>query len=296
MDNDSDQGYFSLLGLFRSEIKSQAALLKQALQKLPSGDSFADDQYLENLQKIFRYVKGGAKISQLPTLTSLCQTVDDALMAAREDKWKLNNNNGSVFHEICNMFQLIGNTADNNVKGMCKQPNFELLSYKITSLIPSTIETAKPKDKSDTPKSDSAKKTVIKEEYLPLEFDSPLMELFCLELKVQLHILNKSLMVLQENKKKVDELALIMRASHSMKGAARVVKLETIANLAYAMEKCAVSQQKRSLPVEDNFFTLMFQASDVLKGFYEVELGKISELIKEKTPLMQSLTKDIETL
>src|SRR5690606_29063154 len=66
--------------------------------------------------------------------------------------------------------------------------------------------------------------------------DLPLIELFRMEAEGQLAVLTEGLLALERGD--TSQLEALMRAAHSLKGAARIVGLDTAVRVAHAMEDC----------------------------------------------------------
>ena len=73
--------------------------------------------------------------------------------------------------------------------------------------------------------------------------DSSLYDLFRMEALEQVHLLQNELMLLEREGATAARLQNLMRASHSIKGAARIVGLDTIVHLTHAMEDRFVAAQ-----------------------------------------------------
>jgi two-component system, chemotaxis family, sensor histidine kinase and response regulator WspE len=73
--------------------------------------------------------------------------------------------------------------------------------------------------------------------------DSSLFDLFRMEAEEQVRTLQAELMKLESGEASAATLEALMRASHSLKGAARIVGLTGIVGLTHAMEDRFVSAQ-----------------------------------------------------
>ena len=74
--------------------------------------------------------------------------------------------------------------------------------------------------------------------------DFSMLELFRLEVDNQTNILSDGLLALEQNAGDGAQLEALMRAAHSIKGAARMVDVEAGVRLAHTMEDCFVAAQK----------------------------------------------------
>ncbi len=66
--------------------------------------------------------------------------------------------------------------------------------------------------------------------------DMSLLHLFSMEAETQTALLNDGLLTLEREPRNADSLETLMRAAHSLKGAARIVQLSTAERLAHVME------------------------------------------------------------
>ena len=77
--------------------------------------------------------------------------------------------------------------------------------------------------------------------------DASLLELFQLETRNQVQVLNNGLLALEHDPTSAAQLEACMRAAHSLKGAARIVDLHPAVRIAHAMEDCLVAAQEGRL-------------------------------------------------
>lgn len=74
--------------------------------------------------------------------------------------------------------------------------------------------------------------------------DISMLELFRLEAEDQVRVLQDGLLILEKNPGETSRLETLMRAAHSLKGAASIVGLKPLVQLAHAMEDRLVAAQK----------------------------------------------------
>ncbi|MCA1809012.1 MAG: response regulator [Lentisphaerae bacterium] len=77
-----------------------------------------------------------------------------------------------------------------------------------------------------------------------------MMELFRQEAETQVALLNDGLLALEQGAGSDADLESLMRAAHSIKGAARIVGLDRAVELAHALEDCFVAAQQGKLVVD----------------------------------------------
>ena len=80
--------------------------------------------------------------------------------------------------------------------------------------------------------------------------DVSMSELFRREIESQSTILTDGLLALERDPSAVQVLGELMRAAHSLKGAARIVGCEAAVRIAHVMEDCLVAAQKQKVSIE----------------------------------------------
>jgi two-component system, chemotaxis family, sensor histidine kinase and response regulator WspE len=104
--------------------------------------------------------------------------------------------------------------------------------------------------------------------------DSSLFDLFRMEAEEQVLVLQTGLIQLEEGAASAATLEALMRASHSLKGAARIVGLDPIVHLTHAMEdRFVAAQEGRALDSSD--IDRMLKATDWLSELRAVDEGNV---------------------
>jgi two-component system sensor histidine kinase and response regulator WspE len=91
-----------------------------------------------------------------------------------------------------------------------------------------------------------------------------MLELFRVEAENQAAILTTGLLDLERGQGAPQQLEILMRAAHSLKGAARIVNLQAAVRVAHAMEDCFVLAQKGELTLHQAEIDLLFRGVDLL--------------------------------
>ncbi len=102
--------------------------------------------------------------------------------------------------------------------------------------------------------------------------DFSMLELFRLEVDNQASILNSGLLALEQDSQDARQLEALMRAAHSIKGAARMVDVDAGVKLAHAMEDCFVSAQKGELVLQPGHVDLLLKGVDQLIAIARQEI------------------------
>ena len=94
--------------------------------------------------------------------------------------------------------------------------------------------------------------------------DASLLELFSLEAEAQTQVLSAGLLALERDPTQADHLESCMRAAHSLKGAARIVGIDSGVSVAHVMEDCLVSAQESRLYLQPEHIDALLQGTDLL--------------------------------
>ncbi len=94
--------------------------------------------------------------------------------------------------------------------------------------------------------------------------DDFLLELFREEVRAQAQVLNEGLVALEGTAVDAKQLEPLMRAAHSIKGAARVVAVEPAVKVAHVMEDCLVKVQKGDLTLSSAAIDVLLRGVDAL--------------------------------
>jgi two-component system, chemotaxis family, sensor histidine kinase and response regulator WspE len=91
-----------------------------------------------------------------------------------------------------------------------------------------------------------------------------MLELFRVEAENQTAILIRGLLALEEDPRALQTWDVLMRAAHSLKGAARIVNLQSAVRIAHALEDCFVAAQQGRLQIHQHTTDHLLRAVDVL--------------------------------
>jgi chemotaxis protein histidine kinase CheA len=94
--------------------------------------------------------------------------------------------------------------------------------------------------------------------------DPAMMDLFRAELDTHLPVLGEGLLALEKDTNQPRLLEAMMRAAHSIKGAARIVGVEQAVRVAHVMEDCLVAAQKGEIRLGADAIDVLLRGSDFL--------------------------------
>ncbi len=113
---------------------------------------------------------------------------------------------------------------------------------------------------------------------------NPILGLFRQEVEDQCAQLNQMLLRLEQEPERLDLIAPIMRAVHSIKGAARAVRLEPAVDIAHRMEDRLARAQRRDVAVSEPLIEFALGSVDLLRAL--ARDGAIEEHLRRKDELI----------
>ncbi|MGE5660410.1 MAG: response regulator [Actinomycetota bacterium] len=126
--------------------------------------------------------------------------------------------------------------------------------------------------------------------------DLSMLELFRLEVEGQAGILNNSLLALEAQPQSPQVLESLMRAAHSIKGAARIVEIDAVVNLAHVMEDCFVAAQNHLIILNPDRVDLLLQGVDFLLQISQIAEENLEHWLSEQAQEIEVIKNRIATL
>ncbi|QJW97684.1 Hpt domain-containing protein [Frigoriglobus tundricola] len=106
--------------------------------------------------------------------------------------------------------------------------------------------------------------------------DPAMFELFREEVKAHADTLAAGLVAVEANPTDPARLESLMRAAHSIKGAARIINIDTAVRLAHVMEDALVAAQDGRIRLTSADIDTLLKGSDVLAGLAALAPGTVS--------------------
>ena len=101
--------------------------------------------------------------------------------------------------------------------------------------------------------------------------DPAMLDLFRAEMDTHLPVLSQGLLALEKGRADEKDLEAMMRAAHSIKGAARIVGIETAVRVAHAMEDCFSAAQGHRITLSSESVDVLLQGVDALPRICSVQ-------------------------
>ena len=112
-----------------------------------------------------------------------------------------------------------------------------------------------------------------------------MMDLFRSEVESHSEMLSDALLKLERDASDTSAYDSMMRSAHSIKGAARIVRVEAAVHVSHVMEDCFVAAQRGELQIKPSDFDLLLRSVDLLV--------RIAEATKDAEPQLERLSDEV---
>ncbi|MDJ0730840.1 MAG: hybrid sensor histidine kinase/response regulator [Crocosphaera sp.] len=133
--------------------------------------------------------------------------------------------------------------------------------------------------------------------------DFSMLDLFSLEVETQGEVLNDHLLTLENQLQDSPDaqgslslLEALMRASHSIKGAARIVQIDPAVKIAHVMEDCFMAAMERTITLTPNDIDFLLQGVDFLQSIGEVEQDNFNTWLSQQEENVQRIVDAITSI
>ncbi|MEM6453045.1 MAG: hybrid sensor histidine kinase/response regulator [Cyanobacteria bacterium P01_D01_bin.105] len=128
-----------------------------------------------------------------------------------------------------------------------------------------------------------------------------MLTIFCMEIEKQVVILNDGLLALENQAVARSESAAktldsLMRSAHSIKGAARIVGLDTAVEVAHVLEDCFVAIKKGQITLDSQHVDVLLKGIDWFTELGQVKNDAHSEWLIEQTDYTSKLLDQMSAL
>ncbi|MCW9014459.1 MAG: hybrid sensor histidine kinase/response regulator [Gammaproteobacteria bacterium] len=260
----------SMLDLFRIELENHSGALMDILLNFGDGENAAKN--LESLMRASHSIKGAAKLVNVVSAVKLAHIMEDCFVAAQNRLINFNEKDIDVFIKSVDFLSTIASfTAEQHDN---PEPAFitelEQLSKKLEAILNNECSASNTSntEHGDTATDSSENTGEIIHQItfqIPDTIDPVMLDLFRTELDNNIETLANGLLNLEQQEDGDKTLEQLMRSSHSIKGAAKLVCIDTVVKLAHAMEDYFVAAQNKQVQITENAIDLLLKSIDLLK-------------------------------
>ena len=250
--------------LFCMEAEAQCAVLLQGLQKL----ALAAETDMAPLLKAAQAIDSAAWMAEREREGALARAIGKRLQAIEQGEWQVD---AACLEDLSGAVSRLQTLAAERMPAGGMSEEDEALLARLArapggnGAVPETDsageeETPAPGVTEDSPAADPP----ATEPASSAPEDRSMLELFAVEVEVQSAILTGGLLELEQDPGQTGRLEELMRAAHSIKGAARMVDVSPAVRIAHVMEDCFVAAQKGELAFTGEHIDVLLAGVDML--------------------------------
>ena len=236
---------FSMLNLLRTEVEQQGSALRVALDKIKTSPN--DAELLDDAHRATCALKGAAKLVNVKAIHTLASSFEALFQTLIGDGGRLSDEQLSHLNLVLQQIEAIAALEDEPMQGFdIEQVSFTTLLSQLNNI---EVEPASRNEATAKPQE-------------TLTIDSSMLEMFRGEAESHGAIIADCLLILEDDPGSDTLLEKLMRAAHSIKGAARLVGVDVIVRIAHVMEDVFVAAQDKKLTLNEGVIDLLLSAND----------------------------------
>jgi two-component system sensor histidine kinase and response regulator WspE len=310
----------SLLDLYRSEAETQCAVLAQGLVELSS--DLANPKKIEPAARAAHSLKGAARIVGLDPPVQLANIMEEILIAAQQGKRALDQPTLDV---LLRATDWLAQSAQSSVAELAAPPAPRLAEHAaclaaLQSLaaqggvvppkkpapaasapppapppIPAPQPSAPP---APSPSAANRKPaaSLTNSPFGSAKLDLSLLDLYRTEAETQLGTFVQRLVDLENDLTNQKNIEPLMRAAHSLKGAARIIGLDSVVKLAHAMEDAFVAAQENKLTLNSASIDVFLRSADWLAQFSKLPVEQLVAPPPDQRAILSACLADVQAV
>jgi len=295
--NNTTQINDSMIDLLKIETEAQSNNILTSLEALKNGN---DTQITySSLEKNARAIKGAAKLVNVLILIPLTEALENTFSQLKNNSRTINVSDIDIIRQTVSLINTIASlpvdkltTPDQEIThdiNQCSEKLNYLVSLKQQAKI--QIEEAT----NNTPLIETNSNENIFSTHKKI--DPNIFDLFCTELQNSIEIINSNLLNVEDNHlENSNNLEAMMRAAHSIKGAARMTGIEGVVKLSHSMENVFVAAQEKKIQLTSNSIDQLLSCNDLLIQIPSLTSTDISTWTKKRTEQLISLIDNLEAI
>ncbi len=279
-----------MLDLFRVETRSQVQAMDKILSDYPELEN--KTTATDILLRTTKAIKSAARLVNIDIAIQITTAIEEQLLALHAASILLDSDALSILNTATRLMEHISGMDAEQLENPDKETTQQLEDVK-QQLI--TIANASTTPKKHTPNPVTEKPADIHFS-IPESIDPSMLDLLKAEMESNINILSQGILDLEENPKDNSQLEKLMRSSHSIKGAARLVNIDAVVKLAHAMEDCFVAAQNRNICISGNCTDIVFQSLDLLKQIASLSADEIAPWTTDNSAQIISVIHELQRI
>ncbi|AGA28990.1 Hpt domain-containing protein [Singulisphaera acidiphila] len=270
-----DLSGFSMMELFRTEAESQTAILSEGLLAVETSDG--SSAIFEPLMRAAHSLKGAARIVGVNAAVRIAHAMEDCLVAAQHDQVTILSHHIDILLRAVDLLNQTALVAEDQLNEWetAHEASIAGMEAELASILSGeALPTAEPQV-TLAPASEplATKPQAVSDDLSGFS----MMELFRTEAESQTAILSEGLLTVETSDGSSAVFEPLMRAAHSLKGAARIVGVNAAVRIAHAMEDCLVAAQHGKVAILPHHIDILLRAVDLLSQTALVAEDQLNE-------------------
>lgn len=279
----------------------EVALLIEGLKEIrnPEGHPINLDQSLQSVKNLLEI---GTKL-QIPIVVTLTEALESCFTVAYNNQLDWTQGHIDLILEAVDFLSRLSEVGPDEIGSWLNkyEKGIESVAFVIAAVsreasvleIPKNMKKMMP----DLVKPTIRQQSDIKSEKQKSQLiDEGILDLFYAELEQRGREFNQGLLALENNPNDSQVIEGLMRAAHSIKGAARIVELSSISRLAHVMEDYFQSVKNRAADVDADTIDELLKGVDLFIRLSQVSHQFINTWISNNTDEIESTVNKIALL
>ncbi len=287
-----------MLDLYQQEVATQCGELRGMLVKLQAGDR--EPKTFDTLLRNVHSLRGAALIVGIDPVAHVCHEVEMLAETWKKEPSSYRDGSGKTLDAIADLLESSGQLeaealpewikkADTQGKALAGELKESVEPSEETHVVPAVPATSPSADEQPATTS-SANETV--EAPVSAQVDFGMLELYRTEAEHQLTALSGGLVEWEASGQGSTQAEVLMRAAHSLKGAARIVGLEPAVRLCHVMEDIMVKVQAGESTLSPEAMDAMLATVDFLQRLSQSAEHEIGDFaVRERDDYSQCMSR-----
>jgi two-component system, chemotaxis family, sensor histidine kinase and response regulator WspE len=268
---------YSIWKVFEQEVVQQIVIIEEQIKLLEAQQSnqSALEKSIESVHTIYSM----AKLIEKEAVVELANSLERYLTNFLKQNHVFSQTELELVSQSATLISKMSQVSSEDWSAWLESESWEISTIKHTlvALLPSVntdlVKSTISEQLSELKINPPVKQTTVEPDSIVQ--DQSMLELFRLEVEVQVNILNNALLTLESNPTSAQDLEILMRSAHSIKGAARIVGFSSVVNLAHVMEDCFVAAQKKQIIIQSNQIDILLKGVDQLSKIRQVDIEEL---------------------
>ena len=292
----ADEG---MLELFRMEAELHSAALESGIMDLEADPTAAAK--IEPLMRAAHSIKGAARIMGLDIAVKLAHVMEDLFSAAQEKKTVLDAHAVDTLLQGVDTFKRLSVVKADALASWLREhePEFVNIANRLSQILaggppappapvptpaPASLPPTAPAGPVPAPVSSPAPAPAAPTAPPAVFADEGMLELFRMEAEMHSAVLESGIMELETDPTATTKIEPLMRAAHSIKGAARIMGLDIAVKLAHLMEDLFSAAQEKKIVLDAHAIDILLQGVDTFKRLSVVKADSLASWLTEHEP------------